>query len=260
MAKIHILTREFTTKDIPNVASGMTDKYWNARRALDINITSEIDNIQGGVILVDPLWARELPNTNERIEKLKAHAGIKIAWCEEQELLRWNNAQRLEFIQICDKITVCNKFLQKIFAEFDIDADILYTPIDEGFWTPASEKKPVVVATGKVCVEKGVERIIELFKQTACTKIYMGHAGLWGGEKQDTDVALERELAKYCHWIPFANRNEVREHLFNTIFTGHGFTTQTGESSKTKNHKITPNPKSQNHSQSKRFSRIHGTR
>ena len=216
MSKLNIITREFTTKDIDGVATGMTDKYWNACRALDINVTHLLKNVSG-VCLIDPLWLWETPDTEDgataRWEELQQLNAIKIIWAEEQELLRWTRIRRMEFVNHCDLVTTCNKFLQGIFEEFGIKSDILYTPIDEGYWMPAEKKKPIVIATAKIMTAKGAERYIELFdllgSDVEC--VYIGHAGMWNNEPTPQERELEREIAKRCTWIKYANRNKMRE-------------------------------------------------
>lgn len=210
MSKLNIVTREFTTKDTEGVATGLREKHWNACRALDINLTHTLDDVQG-ICLIDPLWLWEQPDTEERWHKLQELNAIKIIWAEEQELLRWKRDRRMEFVRHVDYVTCCNKFLQNILEEFGIKSDILYTPIDENYWSPAEEKTPVLLASGKLSVEKGAERYIELFQLLDCEIVYTGHAGLWNETPKPHERELERELSKHCTWIKYASRNKMRE-------------------------------------------------
>lgn len=215
MSKITIVTRESSTKNVEGHATGMNSKYWNATRAVDMKLTHTLEDVNSGIVIIDPLWVWQYEDTQERWEALQKLNAIKIVWAEEQEFLRLPRDRRMALYNHVDLTTTCNKFLQALLLEFGIKNDILYTHIDEGFYKP-EEKSPLVMAGGQVSYEKGTHRIIELFKELKCEKVFVGNAELWGkeppqhqGVRFEARKALERELSNVCDHISYADRNEM---------------------------------------------------
>ena len=177
-------------------------------------------------LLVEPLSMNHNPNSDStsksfelNIEELKESRSFKVCWAEEQQLLRWQGKKREALLSAVSAIFVCNKYLQQLLRVYVRQPiKILRTPINTNRFAPDCKPKRVV-AIGKVCIEKNIAGVMDLFSDlpSSWEKIFIGNAGLWGQEAKPVDKALEGQLKNVCDWYPSLTQNEVAEIASNTF-------------------------------------------
>ena len=228
MSQISLVTKNVYRKDLSRLTQeemiyicGMTSKTWNTTEAVpSIHTTSDIESAKG-VALIEPLMMHEGIQGQDRdeafisnIEKIKASASIKIAWTEEQELLRWTGKQRGCFFHEVDHVACCNKYQHDMLSAYmsNIKTSILRTPINSEFYKPSPEKNRKVIAMGRVCSAKNIEGVIKMFELLPkdIEKVYIGNQSLWGSRKTVAHTELENSLQRVSdRWIPSATKEEV---------------------------------------------------
>lgn len=156
------------------------------------------------IVLVEPLcFFGNDPGGTEaadaKIEKLAAHKGIKLLWCEEQEPFRWTYSTQKKIFELFDGLVACNQYQYQLLSTLPFKKPIytLYTPIDDKLYYSEEKKRQVVIAA-KVGLQKNTEAIIKLFSQLPddVNTVYIGNAGLWGAYNYEYDKKLELTLEK----------------------------------------------------------------
>ena len=198
---------------------GTRTKARNVRQA-GIEVINNVDNCKTPFLLVEPLFinyydgCKHADEAFDTIMKgLKKADYIKMAWAEEQQLLRWSGKKRHKFLEPMSKLFVCNKYLKQLLSVYvSKPIGILRTPISSSSFI-ASKKQKRVVAIGKVSPHKCISDVIDLFKELpdSWEKVYIGNAGLWGTETNTTEIELEGRLKNSCDWIPSLSQNEVAD-------------------------------------------------
>ena len=188
----------------PPGGGGIMSKYLNVRKALpEATYTTTLSDVHTPVAIIEPLtfWGLdgigEECRYEEKRDALAEYAGVKLLWAEEQEVLRWWGGPRKEILERVHGVLACNQYQAQLLKSVcDVPIRVLYTPIDENLYV-AREKKPRVVAVGKIGLQKNSDTLIELFRllKGQVETVYVGNAGLWGHYTYKSDVELERELA-----------------------------------------------------------------
>jgi len=233
-AKIVLATKRLYRKNLANMRKadmtaicGMTSKTWNTTDAKPaIATTSELDT-SCQVMIVEPLVMHEPKSTTEKMERseifganmalLKANPAVKIAWAEEQELLKWRGSARDEFLAECVHLATCNEYHYNLLSTYvkKTPMSILRTPIDADFYKPAKKRRKGV-ALGRVCTAKNIEGVLEVFRHLPddIETVYIGNQGLWGSKTNEDNTRLEEQIEELAtRWIPAADRNEVAMEL-----------------------------------------------
>ena len=196
---------------------GMNAKALNFLSAVDGAIKGDLSEVHG-VVLVDPLALSQEsgPDAPERVQEYCQSVATKILWCEEQEIIRMNAKHRVVVLEHTDTVTVCNQYLQSIIAEYDIESEVLYTPIDHLYYKPAVTKKRQIVVMGQVSYAKNTPMVIEVFdalRDKDIEPIFVGNALLWGMLSRESDAELEPQLKDVCTHFPALSHSEVAQLL-----------------------------------------------
>ena len=234
MSNILLATKKVYDKDLSLKADasqhicGMTSKTWETKSAYpEIEITADLSD-KCMTMLIEPLVMHQRPEGdsditrseifNNNISLMKDNPALKIAWSEEQELVRWRGKQRDQFLSLCNMLVVCNNYLQKQLSVYTrgVEKSILRTPINDEFYKPAEKKSRKIIAMGRICTAKNVEGVIQLFSHLPdnIEKVYIGNQLMWGVAPNQLNTDLERRLQKVVdRWIPLASREEVAKEL-----------------------------------------------
>lgn len=232
-----------------NPGGGIPSKVWNIKRAFPkIEVSHEL----GGVInLIDPIWINMFNSANslkEKLEQIKDSGAVNILWQEELAMFRLTivaedgkgtvkGDYRFDYYNEIDYIFNCNQYLNNMMKSYiGLSMNILYTPIDSQFFMPAPVKKKQILAMGRICYQKNIRGIIDMFKAlpNSIDKVYVGNVHLWGktDEMYDTDeddstdwrplpedlenehnIKLQNELKDVCDWHPSLNKHQVADML-----------------------------------------------
>ena len=167
---------------------GVKNKFLNVRKALeDAHFTNTFDDPEMRlVIIVEPMVFHKNNGTSieESLTKLKEKPGVKLLWCEEQAVFRWNGTLREQVFDVFDAILASNLYQAQLISVIAPNKPILvlYTPIDEKVYYPGEKQKQVIYA-GKLGLQKNTETLIELYKalsEKGIHTICIGNAALWG--------------------------------------------------------------------------------
>ena len=183
---------------------GMNSKALYLSQAIEVTLCNNFD--AGEVFLIDPLALYPADKIDQVVETNR----IKILWCEEAELASWNHSDRKLVCDNVDVVAVCNEYLQNILREYDIESEILPTPIDSDFYTPGA-KKPQLLVVGQASYSKNTDTILKVFSELpkSIKPIFIGCAALWGENARSSDTCLESEIAKVCQHIESASHAEI---------------------------------------------------
>lgn len=203
----------------PPGGGGIVSKYINVRKACpDAQFVTHVRDVTSLVAIVEPLtfWGLdgigEECNYEAKRDALAEYQGVKLLWAEEQEVIRWWGGPRQAILDRVHAVLACNAYQEQLLkAVCDKPITRLYTPIDASLYA-VREKKPCVVAVGKVGLQKNTDTLIELFRllKGRVETVYIGNAGLWGTYTYAEDRELERELASVVDvHIPSATAVEV---------------------------------------------------
>ena len=207
-------------KEGGNFLSGMTSKFWEAGCAdygLDIaSGFTEDEHSKRNVLLVEPLSIHQ-GNFVKNIEFLNSHPAVKICWTEEQEMLRWDGNTFSMFLDAVSHVACSNQYHYNLLSEFikDVPMSVLRTPIDSGFFAPA-EKEPKVVAIGRICYQKNIDGVLELFKNLpdGIEKVYIGSCKMWNESPKPEDLFLQEKISEVAdRWIEEASRVDMAKEL-----------------------------------------------
>ena len=234
-SKFVLVTKEVYNKDLTKTTGdssyicGMTSKTWEAKCAYpEMRVVSDLET-PCNFMLIEPLLMRQhIANPDgdhdtrkkaflQRMDHMKMNPALKLAWSEEQELLRWDGKSKDMFLAECKELLTCNQYHYKQLSSIakDIPMRILRTPISSEFYAPA-QKQMKVIAMGRVCSAKNVEGVIEIFKRlpSDIEKVYIGNQSMWGVAPNPINEQLEKSLqAVVDRWIPLASREEVAREL-----------------------------------------------
>ena len=195
---------------------GMNSKAYHFMQAVDGEIIDELTGING-VVLVDPLALTQAHQSDvlNRLDQYAESPATKILWAEEQEIIRWKHAMRQEICDWSDAICCSNLYLQNILREYDIEAQVLYTPVDHTIYKPARQKKRKIICVGQASYAKGTDKIIELYSMLPddIEKVFIGNAALWGAVMRQADVGSEKGLSEVCTHYPALTHDEVARHM-----------------------------------------------
>ncbi len=213
--KISCITREDwfnkeTLKTKPGSGSGgggIVTKYLSLMKCCpDIHFTSDFgDPNLRPIVLIEPLViklrsAKAMETALSKAEKLESHTGVKLLWCEEQTVFRWDHEVQHVMFEAVDGLLACNQYQKQLLETLPFDKPIytLYTPIDDELYYPEPKKKQVIVAS-KVGYQKNTAAIIELFDALSddIRTVYIGSAEMWGGKSTyEYDKEFEKELSR----------------------------------------------------------------
>ena len=232
-----------------NPGGGVQSKVWNIQRAFpNMKIAHELGDV---INFIDPMWIN-VNNTGEsherKLEELENSKAINILWQEELAMFRLTfnnlgkgqiiNDYRFKFYKKMDYIVNCNRYLNDMMkAYINSPMRILYTPIDDELFKPATKKKQIV-AMGRICHQKNTKDVIQMFQALpdSIEKIYIGSADLWGKppkldeERQqkcdewqqavdqqqheyEQNIELQKQIKEVCDWKPALNKLQVAKIL-----------------------------------------------
>ena len=203
------------TKIAPGYAvpgGGMNAKALNFTKSVNGKIIGDL-KVGSGIVLVDPLAITQThaEEGDDRFYEYMTSPMTKILWLEEQEVFRWSFSKRKMLVAYAQGVLCCNEYMQNLLAQFDIKAQVLYTPIDDNLYKPAKQKKPQLVALGQVSHAKRTDTMLRMFERLPkdIEPIYIGSAALWGLPSRKADTELEKLVSQYCTHIPSASHEEV---------------------------------------------------
>ena len=186
-----------------------------------MNIVNELGD---DINLIDPLWldSYNTPKSlKEQMGKIKSSSALNILWQEELAVFRFCLSQyRHELFDSVDGIINCNHFLNNMMKAYvKAPMHVLHTPIDSKFYFPAKEKRPQIVAMGKIGIFKNTQQVVEIFKMLPknIDKIYIGSIDMWGEKLplpiSKSDRITQSEMGNICDFYPALGKKDVADIL-----------------------------------------------
>ena len=209
--------------DVGHVRSGMNSKTFNIKEACPAIKLSGDPQVKCRVLFVEPLVLHQQNSLGKggfstNIAQLEQNPAIKVVWAEEQEFLRWCGADRQKILDMVDHFACSNQYQYNQFKSFlgDTPVSILRTPIDANFYKPDKTKKKRVVALGRICTEKNIEGVVEVFKNLPddIEKVYLGGQRMWNEQANQVNTQLEQKVMDVVDvWEAAADREQVADEL-----------------------------------------------
>ena len=171
-----------------------------------LTVTSELPS-DPTILLVEPLWFRMGKSESAAYDNFNALTMlkdcVKILYCSEAELLRWDGKFRSGVLELFDVITATTAY-QRGFLE-SLGIKNLYSLIDPInpylYRLGYPDEAPLVVAGGQISDSKNSASIYEIFsalRDTPCRTAYIGSSRVWRGWDTDHSRELEFQIESVC--------------------------------------------------------------
>ena len=212
---MHYLTIPFSLNFSANTkpsysrqVNGMSTKTNAVKHALNCNVISDmhaLKTLDTDDLLIEPLFFKDY-EADEKfsacIDALKKFPGKKTLLCSEMEPFRWTGTRAAEILSAIDTVLSSCKFQSKLLETIEITVDrVVYEPVNEHLFFPASEKENWVVAIGAPTHVKNVDALIKIFQGlegTPLKRVYIGGPIVWGNvTSMKHEAGFDNIMKKY---------------------------------------------------------------
>ena len=202
-----------------NKSGGIVTKMSAIQYALSCEVVGDLSE-SDGKILIEPL-AIKCPRESEkdyspeqrdatekqRIQEIVDYdRGGKVLLCSEMEIIRWTGSKRRDLVSNVQGVTASCKYQADLLYALNVNASVVYEPVNEHLFFPRPKKQKQIVAIGSAKHVKNTEMLIDVYRSlegTGYHRVFIGSPLVWGVDwyyqrMQAEDLKLYHELQGVC--------------------------------------------------------------